>query len=154
MDLRHVAFACVACTACASEDGLPVGGDVTLTINGEPVVPGFGAVISGQTDPPTAMIILGTRDINCATRLDDALRKGTYLTMLVDPEAGTQPAVMVSMIRVTSSGTLINGAADVVMIDAFDGRVTGSVNFATTDDIDGVITTLAAAGTFDVESCL
>ena len=41
-----------ACVACASEEGQPIGGDVTLAIDGETIVPGFGAVIAAQSEPP------------------------------------------------------------------------------------------------------
>lgn len=153
MDLRAV-LAIAACTACATENGQPIGGDVVMMVDGEAIAPEFGAVIRAQNEPPKAMIVLGTRDINCNTTLGAVLRKGTYLTMLIDPAAGTQTEAMVSMIRVESSGTLINGAPDEVVIDAFEGRVTGSVMFETTDDVDGAFTTLSAAGTFDVANCL
>jgi hypothetical protein len=154
MDLRRAALAFVACAACATEDGEPIGGDITLAIDGEPISPGFGAVIRAQNEPPKAMIVIGTRDIDCGTSLNATLKKGTYVTMLIDPAPGTQAAAHVSIVRVESSGTLINGAPDEVTIDAFDRRVTGNLVFETTDGVDDELTTLSAAGTFDVANCL
>ena len=139
--------------ACGGDDGEPLGGDITFAVGDEVVTPTTGAAIRDGRDRTLQMIILGTRDISCATTLDTPLRKGTYLTLLIDPAQapGTQDA-MVSMVRVISSGSLINGAITSVTVDELDQRLTGSVTF-TTDDPDQAIT-LAASGSFDVVNCV
>jgi hypothetical protein len=97
--------------------------------------------------------VIGTRDISCSTNLESPLRKGTYVTMVIDPVVGTQAEALVTVIRVESSATLFNGALDEVTIDTVDGRLTGSVSFMIQDQTDDVTTDLAAIGSFDVENC-
>jgi hypothetical protein len=135
--------------ACGSDDGEPLGGDITFTVGGETVVPTTGAAIRDREDDKQ-LIVIGTRDISCATTLETPLRKGTYLTILIDRATGPQDA-MVSILRVVSSGTLINGVVSQVAVDTLDARVTGSLTFMTEDPDEAL--TLTAAGTFDVVNC-
>jgi hypothetical protein len=147
-------LALVLClVACGSEDGLPISGDVTLSVGDEVIAPTVGAVIR-DTDPDKALIVIGTRDISCQTNLQSPLRKGTYAMLVIDRAAGTQPTAQVTVIRVSSSGTLFNGAPNEVTIDQFDNPVTGSVEFSTVDETDDGSTTLTVSGTFEVDNCL
>ena len=106
-----------------------------------------------DADQDKILIVIGTRDISCQTNLQSPLRKGTYVTMVIDPVAGAQPA-QVTVVRVDSSGTLFNGGADEVTIDVVDDRIAGSVDFTTTDETDEGPVDLSVTGTFDVENCL
>lgn len=141
----------LALVACGSEDGLAIGGDLVVGIGDEAVTPTVGAAIR-DTDPDRALIIVGTRDISCETDLQSPLRKGTYAMIVIDRVASMQPA-QVTVIRVTSSGTLFNGGIDEVVIDQVEGSIAGSVDFSTTDDTDDGGTELSVAGTFEVENC-
>ena len=154
--MRHglVLLVVLFVAACGGDEGEPLGGDITFAVGDEVVTPTTGAAIRDGRDRTLQMIVLGTRDISCATTLDTPLHQGTYLTMLIDPALtvpGPQDA-MVSIVRVISSGTLINGAVTSVTLDELDQRLTGSVTF-TTDDPDQAIT-LAATGSFDVVNCV
>jgi hypothetical protein len=148
----HRLVLCLALVACGSEDGLAIGGDVVVGIGDELVTPTVGAAIR-DTNPDRALIIVGTRDISCDTDLQSPLRKGTYAMIVIDRVAGTQPTAQVTVIRVDSSGTLFNGGADEVTIDQVEGSITGSVDFATTDETDEGSVALTVAGTFDVDNC-
>lgn len=139
--------------ACGVESGLSIGGDLTLMVGGETVTPTVGAVIA-DADPEKVMIVIGTRDISCETTLESPLRKGTYVAIVIDPVAGTQPEAQVTVIRVASSGTLFNGAAGEVVIDEVGARIAGSLDFATQDQMDDVVTDLSAIGSFDVVNCM
>jgi hypothetical protein len=138
--------------ACGSEDGLAIGGDVVLGVGDETITPTVGAVIR-DTDPDRALVLVGTRDVSCDTTLQSPLRKGTYAMIVIDREAGMQPAAQVTVIRVTSSGTLFNGGADEVTIDQVEGTVTGSVDFTTTDETDDGTIELSVSGSFEVTNC-
>lgn len=135
--------------ACGTEAGEPIGGDVTITVGDEVIEPTVGAALPDDEDPTKAMIVVGTRDISCATTITSPLKRGTYLMFTIAPEAGMQ-TVFTSVIRVESSGSHLNGSTGEVTIDGVGDRVTGSVTFDTTDDEVGPIT---AAGTFDVVRC-
>jgi hypothetical protein len=148
--MRHVLLALLA--ACGGADGLEISGDIALTVGMDTITPTVGAAIR-DTDPTKALIVIGTRDISCDTKLESPLRKGTYVTMVIDRAAGTQTAATITVVRVESSGTLFNGDTGEVVIDVFEDRVVGSVNFMTQDQTDEVITDLAAVGTFDVTNC-
>ncbi len=138
--------------ACGATDAEPIDGDITFTVGTDVITPTAGAAIR-DSDPANTLIVIGTRDVSCQTTLGSTLHKGTYLTMLIAREASVQADVPVSLIRVGSSGTLINGAPTEVTIDTFADRITGNLMFATEDDASGAITPLAASGTFDVIDC-
>jgi len=142
----------VAVAACGTADFEPIGGDITFTVGTDVITPTAGAAIR-DTDPANILIVIGTRDVSCQTSLGSTLQTGTYLSMLIAREASVQTDVPVSLIRVDSSGTQINGTPTEVTIDTFADRITGSVMFATQDDASGTITSLAANGTFDVIDC-
>ncbi len=142
----------LALVACGSQDGLAIGGDLVVGIGDESLTPTVGAAIR-DTNPDRALIVVGTRDISCDTDLQSPLRKGTYAMIVIDRVAGTQPTAQVTVIRVSSSGTLFNGGPDEVVVDQVDGSIAGSVDFSVTDDTDGGGTTLTVAGMFDVENC-
>ena len=141
-----------ALVACGSQDGLAIGGDVVIGSGDEAVTPTVGAAIR-DTDPDRALIVVGTRDISCDTDLQSPLRKGTYAMIVIDRVAGTQPAAQVTVIRVSSSGTLFNGDVDEVVIDQVEGSITGSLDFTTTDETDDGAIELTVAGAFEVENC-
>lgn len=143
---------CLCLLACGSEDGLAIGGDVVVGIGADVVTPTVGAAIR-DPDPDRALIVVGTRDISCDTDLQSPLRKGTYAMIVIDRVAGAQPAAQVTVIRVSSSGTLFNGGLDEVMIDTVDGSITGSVDFLITDTTDDGDVDLSVTGTFDVTNC-
>lgn len=143
----------LALVACGSQDGLAIGGDLVVGIGDEAVTPTVGAAIR-DTNPDRALIVVGTRDISCETDLQSPLRKGTYAMIVIDRAITQRPqSAQVTVIRVTSSGTLFNGGPDEVVIDQVEGSITGSVDFSITDDIDEGGTELSVAGTFDVENC-
>ncbi len=144
-------FACLI--ACGGQDGLAITGDIVLDVGDETVNPTVGAAIRDQ-DPNKLLIVIGTRDISCQTNLESPLRKGSYVTMIVDPAVGVQSTAQVTVIRVDSSGTLFNGGTDEVTIDVVEDRVAGSVDFMTIDETDDGPVDLAVSGTFDVENCL
>ena len=151
--MHRLALGCVCSIACGGQDGLPIGGDLVLTVGGEAVTPTVGAAIADRD--AKILVVIGTRDISCETNQQSPLRKGTYVTVVIDPTVvGPQAAAQVTVVRVDSSGTLFNGNTDEVVIDQIDGRVIGTLDFMTTDETDLGIIDLAAAGTFDVENCL
>jgi hypothetical protein len=140
----------VLLAACGSEEGEPIEGTVAIDYGGVPIAPSVGAAIPDPDgDPDKALVIIGTRDVSCETRLETPLKRGTYLTFAVDRAPGTQ-APFVAVIRVETGGAHLNGSAGEVIIDGIDGRVTGSLTFDTVDDEIGAIT---ATGTFDVIDC-
>ncbi len=142
----------LALVACGSQDGLAIGGDLVVGIGDEVVTPTVGAAIR-DSNPDRALIVVGTRDISCETDLQSPLRKGTYAMIVIDRAATTQPMAQVTVLRVTSSGTLFNGGLAEVVIDQIEGSITGSLDFSTTDDTDDGGTELSVAGTFEVENC-
>jgi len=144
-------FACVA--ACGSTTAEPIDGDISITVGSDVIVPTAGAAIA-DTDATKLLVVIGTRDISCDTTLGTSLHKGTYASMRISREVATQTDAVVSVIRVESSGALINGATGEVVIDQLDGRVTGSVMFETQDEVDGTTVTLGVAGSFDVIDCV
>jgi len=150
--MARLAFGCLWLIACGGQDGLPIGGDVVLAVGSETIAATVGAVIRDSV-PEKALIVLGTRDISCETNLQSPLRKGTYAIIVIDRAAGPQVTAQVTVIRVESSGTLFNGDVDEVMIDQFDSTITGSVDFATTDETDLGVVDLSVTGTFEVENC-
>ncbi len=150
--MSRLVVSCLALVACGSQDGLAIGGDLVVGIGDEAVTPTVGAAIR-DTDPDRALIVVGTRDISCDTDLQSPLRKGTYAMIVIDRVAGLQPTAQVTVIRVSSSGTLFNGGPDEVAIDQVEGSITGSVDFSITDDTDDGSTELSVAGTFEVENC-
>lgn len=133
--------------ACGGESGEPIGGDIAIVVGGETVNPSVGAAIADENG--AALVILGTRDITCDTRLETPLKPGTYLTFTVDRNVGAQTP-MVSVIRVQTGGAHLNGTAGMVAVDGVGDRITGSVMMTTTDDELGDIT---VTGTFDVTNC-
>lgn len=149
MKRLYVLLGLAAVPACGAEDGEPIGGDVTITVGDEVIEPTVGAALPDDQDPTKALIVVGTRDISCATTITTPLKRGTYLMFSIDPAVGMQ-TVFTSVIRVESSGSHLNGSSGEVTIDSVEDRVTGSVTFDTTDDEVGPIT---AAGTFDVLRC-
>jgi hypothetical protein len=151
--VKRLAFGFVCLIACGGQDGLPITGDIVLNVGEETVTPTVGAAIRDR-DANKLLVVIGTRDISCETNLESPLRKGSYVTLVIDPTVGVQSTAQVTVIRVDSSGTLFNGGPDEVTIDVVEGRVAGSVDFATTDETDEGIVDLAASGTFDVENCL
>ena len=151
--MHRLALGCVCLIACGGQDGLPIGGDLTFTVGGEAVTPTVGAAIPDR-EMGKALVVIGTRDISCETNLQSPLRKGTYVTLVIDPAVGPQIMAQVTVIRVDSSGTLFNGNTDEVVIDQAEGRIGGTLDFMTTDETDAGIVDLAATGTFDVENCL
>jgi hypothetical protein len=149
---RLVVFLGFALVACGSQDGLAIGGDVVIGIGDEAVTPTVGAAIR-DTDPDRALIVVGTRDISCDTDLQSPLRKGTYAMIVIDRMAAIQPTAQVTVIRVSSSGTLFNGGPDEVTVDQVEGSITGSVDFTITDETDEGSLALTVAGAFEVENC-
>jgi hypothetical protein len=137
--------------ACGAEDGLAISGDLAFTVGAETITPTVGAVIA-DSDPDKVLVVIGTRDISCSTKLESPLRKGTYVAMVIDPMIlGPQAEALVTVIRVESSATLFDSATSEVTIDAVQDRLTGSVNFMIQDETEEVIT---ATGSFDVANCL
>jgi len=151
MHRLFVTFTCLA--ACGATAAEPIGGDIAITIDGEVIVPTTGAAIR-DTDATKLVVVIGTRDISCDTTLGSPLHTGTYVSMRIAREVAAQTDAMVSVIRVDSGGTLVNGAPSDVVIDQLEGRVTGSLTFETQDDSDGTIVTLGVAGSFDVVDCV
>jgi hypothetical protein len=142
----------VLLASCGIADGLELGGTIAFSVGSETVTPTTGAAIRDR-DAAKELIVIGTRDISCSTTLESPLRKGTYLTILIDraaPVPGPQDA-MVSLLRVVSSGTLINGAVSTVTLETVGSRITGDLTFMTEDPDDAL--PLAATGTFDVVNC-
>ncbi len=150
--MLRLALGFVCLIACGGEDGLPIAGDLVFTVGDDVIIPTVGAAIPDR-DPTKVLVVIGTRDISCQTNLESPLRKGTYVTLVIDPVVGAQATAQVTVVRVDSSGTLFNGNTDEVLIDQVDGRVAGTLDFMTTDETDLGIVDLAATGTFDVESC-
>lgn len=151
--MYRLALGCVCLLACGSQDGLSIGGDLVFTVGADAVTPTVGAAIRDRD--AKILVVIGTRDISCETNLESPLRKGTYVTVVIDPEVvGPQPMAQVTVVRVDSSGTLFNGGPDEVVIDQIDGRVIGTLDFMTTDETQLGTTDLAATGTFDVANCL
>ena len=151
--MHRLALGCLCLIACGGQDGLPITGDIILGVGSEVVTPTVGAAIR-DADQDKILIVIGTRDISCQTNLQSPLRKGTYVTMVIDPVAGAQPEAHVTVVRVDSSGTLFNGGPDEVTIDVVEDRIAGSVDFMTTDETDEGTVDLSVTGTFDVENCL
>ncbi len=152
--MHRPALALFCLVACGGQDGLPIAGDLVLTVGADTITPTVGAVIPDR-DQTKVLVVIGTRDISCQTNLESPLRKGTYVTLVLDPMViGPQMMAQVTVIRVDSSGTLFNGSTDEVVIDQVEGRLVGTLDFMTTDETDAGIVDLAATGTFDVENCL
>ena len=150
--IRIAALVAILCGACGNGDsGEAIGGTVTITVGTESVAPDVGAVIPDPDPANTskAIVILGTRDISCATELDTRLGKGVYLSFTIDRAPATQMG-FVSVIRVEAAGAHLNGSTGDIVIDAVTDRVTGSVMFDTVD-ADG--TAISAEGTFDAIRC-
>ncbi len=139
----------IALAACGSSQGEPIEGDIAFAIDDQIILPTAGAAIS-DTDAGNELIIIGTRDISCETTLGSPLRKGTYAAITIRREVAAQADANVSVIRVASSGTLINGAAATVVIDRLDDRAAGTLTFTVMDDAG---TTLGVTGSFDVVNC-
>jgi hypothetical protein len=134
--------------ACGTAAGEPIEGTIAIDVDGELTAPTVGAALP---DDGNIFVILGTRDIDCDTALDDQLKRGTYLTFVIAPEPGAQTP-FVSVIRVLPGGTHLNGSTGDVTIDAIAGRITGTLAaFSTTDVDEGIAIT--ASGTFDVAAC-
>jgi hypothetical protein len=143
-----IRFALVFVAACGTAAGAPIAGTITIDVGGDLIAPTVGAAVP---DNGNVFVLLGTRDIDCDTTLEDQLQRGVYLSFVIGPEAGAQTP-FVSVIRVVPGGTHLNGSTGDVVIDALDGRVTGSLaNFATTDADEGI--EISASGTFDVAAC-
>lgn len=135
-----------ACAACGGTEGEPIGGTIAIAFEGATITPTVGAAIA---DDGNAYIVIGTRDISCATTIQSQLKRGTYLAFSVEVATGMH-APFVSVIRVEASGTHLNGAEGVVTLDAVDGRIAGSVMVEASDAEIGAIT---VEGTFDVVRC-
>lgn len=146
---RFAIIAVLAAAACGGDDGEPISGTITISVGGDAIAPTVGAAIEDADSPGSALVILGTRDINCGTDLESALKAGTYLSFSLEPTEGAQQVFM-SVIRVTGGSFHLNGSSGDVNVDGFADRITGDLTFSTTDDDDGEIT---ASGTFDVLRC-
>jgi hypothetical protein len=138
----------VLVAACGTTAGEPITGTIAIDVGGEIIAPTVGAAVP---DNGNVFVLLGTRDIDCDTTLEDQLKRGTYLSFVIAPEAGAQTP-FVSVIRVVPGGTHLNGSTGDVVIDALAGRVTGSLaGFSTADPDEGIA--ISASGTFDVAAC-
>ncbi|MBS1119832.1 MAG: hypothetical protein H6Q90_2060 [Deltaproteobacteria bacterium] len=147
--LLAVSIAALAAGCGRDDSGEPIDGTIAITVSGETITPDVGAAIDDPDDATKALVILGTRDISCSTRINSRLAAGTYLTFAIDRTMGTQ-AGFISVIRVEGGSANLNGSPGEVIIDGIADRVTGSLTFDTTDDQVGPIT---ATGTFDVRRC-
>lgn len=154
MDAR-LALITVTLAACGggAGDGEPMSGTLAIGVGGETITPAFGAAIEESLDQDPggtrAVVVMGTAPVSCETNVTGQLSQGTYVTFRIDRATGAQTS-FATVIRVVEIGAFLNGAPSPVMIDALDGRITGSVTLAATDDRLGAIT---AAGTFDVIRC-
>ena len=140
----------VVLAACGEEAGEPISGTIAVEVGGEVTTPSVGAAIpDGEL-----RVILGTREINCETQIEDQLKRGVYVTFTFDPSVLGARSSFVSVIRVEPGGTHLNGGAGDLVIDSADARITGSLTFATTDVTDEGDIPINVTGTFDVLSCL
>jgi hypothetical protein len=136
--------------ACGEDAGEPIGGTIAVDVGGEVTTPSVGAAIpDGEL-----RVIVGPREIDCNTRVEDQLKRGVYVTFTFDPSVLGARSSFVSVIRVEPGGTHLNGGAGDLVIDDAGARITGSLTFATTDVTDEGDIPITVTGTFDVLSCI
>ena len=132
------------------DDGEPIDGSIVITVGSDTVTPSVGAALVDADDPNDMVIMIGTADLSCSTDFDAAPPKGTAFFATVPQTVGTHDTS--GWLSRSSNGSLsLNGSGATVIVDGLDDRVTGSIEFDTTDEDDGEIT---VSGTFDVISCL
>ena len=140
----------VLLAACGGEGGEPIGGTIAVDVAGTITTPTVGATVARDAE---IVVVLGTREIDCDTRIEDQLKRGVYVTFAIEPtELGPQNP-FVSVIRVDPGGTHLNGGPGDVTLDGAADRITGSVTFATTDITDEGDIPISVTGTFDVRAC-
>lgn len=142
----------IALAACGGTSGEPIGGDVSISFDGDTQPFVVGAVIEDEDVPGNMVVQLGTDEIDCDTNLDSLfLPDGVFLTFSVEEAPGTYEDGFISAIRADGNSIHLNASTGSVTIDAVGDRVTGTLTeFSTTDDDVGEIT---AVGTFDVLKC-
>jgi hypothetical protein len=132
------------------DDGEPIDGSIVITVGSNTITPSVGAALVDADDPNDMVIMVGTSDLSCSTDFDADPPKGTAFFATMPQAVGTHDTS--GWLSRSAKGSLsLNGSNATVIIDGIADRVTGSIEFDTTDEDDGEIT---VSGTFDVISCL
>jgi hypothetical protein len=138
----------IACGA-DGEDDEPIDGSIVITVGTNTITPVVGAALVDPEDPNDMVLVIGTEAISCSTNAD-AAPKGSAFAATVPQMAGTYD-VPGYVSRWSGNTVYVNGSVATVIVGGLGDRITGSVEFATTDEDDGEIT---VSGTFGVISCL
>jgi hypothetical protein len=139
----------IACGGGDGDEGEPIDGSVVITVGSDAITPSVGAAVVDGDDPNNMVVMIGTAGLSCSTAFD-ATPKETAFVATVPKTAGTHDTTGV-LWRSTGNSRNISASDATVVIDGVGARVTGSIEFDTTNSDD---VALAVTGTFDVISCL
>ena len=152
--MKTLAFWCIALAACGeSIEGEEVGpGTLTLHYGSESPKLEVGAAVQSADMPDKMLVMFGTNHIDCDSDFEnDFPGNGTYVYFSVAKMPGTYASTYTDILKIEPRSLHSNGTSSgMVVIDAVEPRVTGSLTVMTTDDDAG---TLSAEGTFDVVRC-
>jgi len=139
----------IACGGGDADEGEPIAGSVVITVGSNTITPSVGAAVVDGDDPANIVVMIGTADLSCATAFD-ATPKETAFVASVPNAVGSHDTTGV-LWRSTGNSRNISASDATVVIDGLGDRVTGSIEFDTTNSDDEM---LAVSGTFDVIGCL